>query len=640
MEGKIINKSRFILTDVLPYEVPLIFSNTNLYSYIQHMDKSRCKIWEDYHIEKLFSNNRILETEPFNFLIYKNDVSTRSISLIHPLSQLHMLKVIEKYDLEIINFFKQNAIFSLRYPSKINNKDIQANDTLSKNMLALLDEESDESHSFPASYFVKRKFTRINDFLNSPILKKLEIKYSKLLKIDFQNCFYNIYTHSIDWSYLGDIKLAKESRNGVRISSIIDRVLQASNYGETNGIVVGPEFSRYMAEFVLCNIDNIVYRELKRKKLIYKNHYEIVRFMDDIFVFCNEDSVANEIKKVIEEASFRYRLSINESKSKLEVRPFLKNTFWESKARANLIKFYDALTQYKGNNYKVISNMIQELTDEIKLLLINYDNEQHKIIGYVLRFFENKIKLMINYIDTRDASIRSYILFKLIDLFQYILIFSVNTSNILKYIKLTLFLFLNNKGRSEDVIDLLYKKSLEILKYHSKKKTEVLNLLLSLTFFPKDLPEKLLLRFLDEDKDYFTLATIAFYVSTKERKYKYKKVRGIINLQINKTVEELLGEYGDIKKNINKIILSKDFYLLYDFYTCKILFRETKQRISKIKKVVDGIKIPWQEKNLYNFFIDFIQEFNNPFMNWNAEIKDIIEILERKSSKIDTSNSG
>lgn len=640
MEGKIINKSRFLLTDVLPYEVPLIFSNNNLYSYIQCMDKWKRDTWEGYSIEKLFSKNRITETEPFNFLIYKNETSTRTISLIHPLSQLQMLKVIEKYDSEIIDFFKQNAIFSLRYPSRLNTKNIQANDTISKNMLALLDEDSDESHSFPASYFVKRKFTRINDFFNSPLLKKLEIKYSKLLKVDFQSCFYNIYTHSIDWSYLGDIKLAKDFRNKVRISSVLDKVLQASNYGETNGIVVGPEFSRYVAEFVLCNIDNIIYRALKQKKLIYKADYEIVRFMDDIFVFCNEENTASQIKKVIEEASFRYRLSINESKSKLEARPFLQNTLWESKTRANLIKFYDTLIQHKGSNYRVIGNIIQELTDEIKLLLISYDSEQHKIIGYVLKFFENKIKLIINYIDTRDSSMRSYILFKLIDLFQYMLIFSVNTSNILKYIKLTLFLFLDNKDRSEDVTDLLYKKSLEILKYHSRKKTEVLNLLLSLTFFPKDLPESLLLKFLNEDKDYFTLATIAFYVSTKERKYKYKKVRGIINLTIDDIVEKLFDEYGDIKKHIKKVLLSKEFYLLYDFYTCKILFKETKNKISKIKTVVDNIKITWQEQNLYNFFIDFIQDFNSPFMNWNADIKDIIETLERKSAKIDTSNSG
>lgn len=627
-----------MLTDVLPYELPLIFSNDNLYNYLQELSANELEIWDEYSIDKLAKNKKIEETEPFNFLIYKNDYSTRLISLIHPLSQLYMLKFIEKYDLELINYFKQNAIYSVRYPYKLNNKYIHTNDMISKRILSLLNEESDESITYPENYFVNKRFTKINHFYKSDYIRNLEVKYSKLLKIDFQNCFYNIYTHSLDWSYLGDIKLAKDFRNNLRISSILDKVLQSANYGETNGIVVGPEFSRYVAEVVLCNIDNIVFNELKNNNLVYKVDYEIVRFMDDIFIFCNDEVHANYIKQVIEQTCFRFRLSLNESKSILEERPFLKNNLWESNIRLKLVNFSNSIIEKSGENYRVVNNMIQELTDEIKNLLISYPSEQHKIIGYVLKFFENKIEYMLFKINEKDTSVRKFFIFKLIDLFQYILIFSITSSNILKYIKINLFLYISEREKSEDITDLLYKKSLELLRFHSKKRIEVLNLFIFLKFIPKDLPESLLLKFLYENDDFFSLVTISFYLNTKERKYRYKKVRKVVNQSINKKVQEFLDE--DMSNNIKKILLSKDFYLLFDFYNSDILFIDTKEKIKKIKEEVNRINIDWSNKNLYNFFLDFIKKFDNPFVNWHSDITDIVEVLNRKSSKLDSRTSG
>lgn len=435
---------------------------------------------------------------------------------------------------------------------------------------------------------------------------------------------------------MGDIKLAKELRNSLRVSSILDKVMQSSNYGETNGIVVGPEFSRYIAEFVLCEIDKTIYHELKNSKIIHKVDYEIVRFMDDIFIFCNEDTHAIHIKEVIERICFRYRLSINESKSKLEERPFLKSNLWESKLRLKLVNFSNMLIEKSGENYKVIENVIQELTDEIKSLLINFSSEQHKIIGYSLKFFENKIDYIIKQISNKEESIRRFTLAKLIDLFQYILIFSINTPNILKYIKLTLFLYLNENEKSEDITDLLYKKALEILKFHSRKRIEVLNLFICLKFISKDLPESLLLKFLKEYDDYFTLATISFYLGTEDRKYKYLKVRKLINQAIDKKIRSIFENDITNKNYIKKILLSKEFYLIFDFYTSEVLFKDTKDNLTKFKNIVDNINIDWSEKNLYNFFLDFIKGFNKPFINWHAGIKDIVEVLDRKSAKLDT----
>ena len=107
-----------------------------------------------------------------------------------------------------------------------------------------------------------------------------------MMKMDILNCFNNIYTHSVDWAYLGSKEIAKANiNNSERFSYIIDELMQYMNYRETNGILIGPEFSRLFAEIILTRIDNLIYSDLKKMGINYKKEYEIARFLDDIFIF-------------------------------------------------------------------------------------------------------------------------------------------------------------------------------------------------------------------------------------------------------------------------------------------------------------------------------------------------------------------
>lgn len=66
-----------------------------------------------------------------------------------------------------------------------------------------------------------------------------------------------------------------------------DRLIQNLNYGETNGIVIGPEFSRIFAEIILQKIDKTIYEQLLQLEtpLIHKRDYEIYRYVDDYSFF-------------------------------------------------------------------------------------------------------------------------------------------------------------------------------------------------------------------------------------------------------------------------------------------------------------------------------------------------------------------
>ena len=67
------------------------------------------------------------------------------------------------------------------------------------------------------------------------------------------------------------------------------------NGRSSNGIVVGPEFLRMMAEILLQHIDNEILLELEKDGIFYKVDYAAFRYVDDIFLFSNQPQVLEQI---------------------------------------------------------------------------------------------------------------------------------------------------------------------------------------------------------------------------------------------------------------------------------------------------------------------------------------------------------
>ena len=71
--------------------------------------------------------------------------------------------------------------------------------------------------------------------------------------------------------------------------------MQGMNYQETNGIIIGPEFSRLFAEVILQYVDQRVEQELLLKhEYRHKVDYECYRYVDDYFFFYNNEEVKGE----------------------------------------------------------------------------------------------------------------------------------------------------------------------------------------------------------------------------------------------------------------------------------------------------------------------------------------------------------
>jgi hypothetical protein len=629
-------KSNALLLDLLPYEIPLIYSNECLYNYLKNSNS-----WKEIEMENIF----LEDTQPFNFPIFKNELTNRLLSLMHPLAQLQNLKFIEKYDQEIISFFEMNSIFSIRFPNGVNSITKKPIDKIESDMNFILNDKfeinNNDYEKYMDSYFSKERFKKITDFYKSNMFKRLETKYSFLQKLDISNCFYSIYTHSIDWAYLGSKEYAKENKNGKRLSSTLDKVMTSTNYGETNGIIVGPEFSRIVAEIVLTRIDKLVYEKIKKESLIYKKDYEIVRYIDDVFIFTNSLYGAEVIKKIYIEECHKFKLSINESKAFIETTPFLKDHNWVVKLKKVLNEYFSIFEEPKLLEKTNVRRATNFFLNNIRALIIEFEKDKHSIVSFVLssleKIWKNLISSSIQHMKNIDN--KSYLLFKFVDLIHYILTFSLTASNVIKYSKLTIYI-LNEASKIHDysIQELIYNRTLEIIKYHGNRNTEILNLLIILKSMKKEVPEDILLNILLSGSNYFSLSATTYYLLEGNRTFRYKKVKKQINKIISEIIDLLNEKYilpNTNKKRIKRLITCCEFIVIHDFYSSRILTNENKKQIEKIKKRINKEKWDSTNERILNFLIDYVKDFDKPFMNWETSQNDIIKALVEKTTNLD-----
>ena len=141
------------------------------------------------------------------------------------------------------------------------------------------------SNSF-RSYFVYEPFSQAHQYHQSNLKSITESKFLFSGHLDIQSCFDSIYTHSIEWAGLG-YRFAKDVRRESFFSEF-DRLMQNSNMGETNGILIGSEISRIFAEVILQAIDCELEQTLRNEEhLSHGIDYAIHRYVDDYHIYTN-----------------------------------------------------------------------------------------------------------------------------------------------------------------------------------------------------------------------------------------------------------------------------------------------------------------------------------------------------------------
>jgi hypothetical protein len=120
------------------------------------------------------------------------------------------------------------------------------------------------------------------------------LEYSHVLHTDVVNCYGSLYTHSIPWAIHGLEEAKKHKRKKSLLGNKIDSHIQASRYGQTNGISQGSVLMDFVAEIVLGYIDEQISSELGEP-----TDFRILRYRDDYRIFADSDERAEEILKVI-----------------------------------------------------------------------------------------------------------------------------------------------------------------------------------------------------------------------------------------------------------------------------------------------------------------------------------------------------
>ena len=319
-EDSLNNKYRVLLTEVLPYELPLLFNNEAFYRNML-----------DENVRKSFfaAFNGQLKcgdwTIPFDYEIRRaGGEKSRRLSLIHPLSQLEIVEFYSTYDEYMINLCSHSP-FSIRHIDKIArcvfppDEDAEIPVDVAERPVELVEDEVETRYR---SYFRYKKYDLAYKFFESVDNLRLEQKYRIMLTIDVSGCFYHIYTHSVTWAVKGK-DIAKKYSCSTTFENGFDKVMQHANYNETNGIVVGPEVSRIFAEIILQAVDLSIMRQLKDKHgYRLGQEYEIRRYVDDSYVYATKREVLDNICQAYADQLAPFKMDINKSKLVFYERPF------------------------------------------------------------------------------------------------------------------------------------------------------------------------------------------------------------------------------------------------------------------------------------------------------------------------------
>lgn len=351
------SKERVLFSDVLPYECPIIFSNRYLYRFLakylwvakeQKVDNITWNILkQSKRLDEKDANafaallfgcyekgKRIGTLQhrlndlfyPYQFNIAHKPNKNRTLSIIHPYSQWQVVEFYNQYKYSILYLCNQSK-YSLRKPHKIA-QCFYYRDRLHRKLLG---HESDKVELFfneyenLKTYFSYEKYSNIYKFYEDYRYQRAEKKFKHLVKFDLQSCFDSIYTHTISWATAGGADKVKvlPGYHGSWVGDTFDNLMQSVNARETNGIVIGPEFSRIFAEIILQYIDQKVEQELLDGNLRQKSNYECYRYVDDYFLFYNDEKDRNIFMESLTKWLKEFKFQISPSKTEEFERPFI-----------------------------------------------------------------------------------------------------------------------------------------------------------------------------------------------------------------------------------------------------------------------------------------------------------------------------
>ena len=342
---------RVLVSDVLPYERPLFFTNRFFARFLKYYGvvcKGGKLVATKNQTEGVDEMLAIIgghsgdKRKAFQYNISKDGHEEgRRLTVIHPYHQVQIVEFYERYKTVLIDFCKRSS-FSLRYPYKVATSKKKA-----KGFLRYLSDDTQEYHSEESNkhFFAYRHYHNINEFYDDYRFLRAEKKFSLMSKSDIEHCFDSIKPEMLSVAMFDDVI---EHCKGSMAEEFY--LLNQSYLSSEKGIVIGPEFSRLYAEIIMQRIDHDTEEQLKVEYgLLRSIDYIFYRYVDDGFLFCNNEETKGKFYAVydicLEKYGLKRKETSNDSAKQHEYkhRPFLENI------TAGKLAIIDQVDQYFEN---------------------------------------------------------------------------------------------------------------------------------------------------------------------------------------------------------------------------------------------------------------------------------------------------
>lgn len=633
------NKLDYILTDLLPVELSSRFSYRSFYDFLMEKEQKKelDNITETIKMKCAQSNGRIFEynwgTMPLRYDILKGNDSLRRMSLIQPLSVINIYFFMECFQKDILEFFEENHKFSIRYHKMCDDLYYQTRSKKYVQYIRRITKKLGKSMiSQTGRYFKIYPYESLNAFTASSVWRMNNYKYPYFAKVDYKSCFDSIYSHAYTWIIDRDIVEAGSTLNS-GLFACIDRVMMNINGKSSNGIVVGPEYSRMIAEVLLQQIDKEVYLQLLKDGYEWKRDYRIFRYVDDIYIFTNSPNVRSAIVKAYSKISGVYRLTLNELKYYESNTPVMFNG-WLEKTRLlsdKISSCFVSLKEYKAlkdekslikqENYILIDRM----KDEFVSLITEFPEHKRTIVSFLL-------STLLNHISQVNDGYQLFLTGKtkkalvLVDLAMFI----YSACPCFEHSKKTLamLVFMDKEvqfSRKESVEN--HKLQYIIRKYSfAFEKANIHDICDWFIFFNDfhvtlDIKTEIqMIKKAEIEDDPIIWANILLYSHYYAPFFKEMKNR----------IEEII-ESRILRITGKNQMLRREFWYILIFYNCNFLSDACRKRMADI---IESIKIKEENKDLKQhnnskcilIVCKFLQQRSDGFFNWNSSV-DMREVL-------------
>lgn len=658
--------SRALLTDTTPADVPIIFSNAGLYinSHIVKNNKNNIKtkmvkyLYEilirpeldnDWTVE---DRNRLQKSksEPFKYKIIKNEFRLRTLSLVHPRSQMNYLEIYRENSDMLLSLCDKNN-FSIRSPIRIcnsfylNKKEKEVLQGSYKEVrIDTIEEELYKKHS--SSFYSYKGYDRIYKFYTSPFYRELEAKFSYMFMLDVANCFDSIYTHTVSWASKNKDYIKDGRTNwSNQFAQKLDTIMQRSNANETNGIPIGSEFSRIFSEIIFQDIDTNIEKELDIVYSLYNgNDYQILRYVDDYIVFGMTDEICKTVSAVVSDRLSDYNLYINDEKTSKFVRPFFTEKSQTIVALTRCLNYFESKLfqekylknrEYLNNKIYKKDRFMNKFMDEVRLVVKSNSNSGYsQVSSYLVSFFTKRISYCIDCYDKYMANEGSNEIFisnieLMIELtfFYYKVYPTINASSKVAKVVISLLDFLESNAElkiySPRIKSLVVNtiKGLSFDRYKNERRKgyisiEKLNVVLITSNFgdhfrlPPDYFEGLIKS--SDYLNYFEIISLLYYFKN------HSEYLGIKNKVINIAMSRLRSH--DIIKDDSELV-----HLLLDLLCCPYIPSDLRVKVLNLANN-DKKQLPNTAESCVN-----VLEGIYWFVNWkDFNIKRLIERNELK----------